>query len=91
MAVLGQVAVALELDRAIRGRWPDSLTELDPKLLTRVPTDPCDPAGGTLQYGAGRLRGDTLAVWSVGPDGEDQGGLPRDPFSGRGDLRYPLR
>jgi hypothetical protein len=55
-------AVALERYRLAKGRWPDSLEELKPTLLVKVPDDPY----GTGPLGYRRL-GDGVVVYSIGP------------------------
>src|SRR5262249_12834224 len=63
------VMLALERFRRANNRWPDRLTELVPILLSRVPVDPFDAA--PLRY---RRLDDGVAVYSIGPDGEDNAG-----------------
>jgi hypothetical protein len=63
-------ALALERFRLASGRWPASLTEVVPGYLRQVPTDPFDGQPVRL------VRfGDRVAIYSVGPDGQDNGGL----------------
>jgi hypothetical protein len=50
-------------------RLPDSLTELVPEYLAQVPVDAL--GDGPLKY---RREGDAYFAWSVGWDGEDNGG-----------------
>jgi hypothetical protein len=85
MPALGKVASAFRRDRAIlRGavvglaleryrlekrRWPKELTELVPDYLTAVPRDPFD--GQPMRY---KPLPDGVIVYSVGPDGRDDGG-----------------
>jgi hypothetical protein len=64
------VAVALERYRREHGRWPETLAELAPSYLEKVPVDPFD--GQTLRYK--RLKGSVL-IYSVGADGVDNGGV----------------
>jgi hypothetical protein len=63
------VAVALERYRRDHGRWPDTLEAMMPKYLAAVPKDPMD--GMPLRY---LRRTDGVAVYSLGPDGTDDGG-----------------
>lgn len=65
------VAIALELYHRRTGAWPQSLAELVPDLLPRLPVDRFD--GRTLRY---RLVDGTPVVYSVGADGNDDGGRP---------------
>jgi type II secretory pathway pseudopilin PulG len=62
-------ATALERYRLAHGRWPDSLAALVPEFLREVPTDPYD--GAPLRF---RRLVDQVIVYSVGADGEDDGG-----------------
>ncbi len=72
-AALGQLAVALALQawRAEHGDPPPGLSALVPEYLSEVPADPFTPRR-TLGYRPGRQP----VVYSVGPDGEDDGGRP---------------
>jgi hypothetical protein len=62
------------------GRYPGKLDELVPEFLEHVPIDPCD--GQPLFL---KRDGEWLLIYSVGPNGEDEGGAPRDPKSGSND------
>ncbi len=63
------VAVAVERHRARHGRWPESLAELTPDLIERLPVDPYD--GNPLRY---RRTADGVVVYSVGADYTDNNG-----------------
>jgi hypothetical protein len=63
------VAVAAERFRQARQRWPENLNELVPAYLSAVPRDPFD--GQPMRY---RRMADGVIVYSVGPDGKDNGG-----------------
>ncbi len=63
------VMVAVERFRRRKGRWPESLNELVPEFLARLPTDPCN--GLPLCY---RRLKDGVVIYSVGADGVDNGG-----------------
>ena len=69
---LAIVALALAAYRADHRAYPAKLAELSPKYLSEVPSDPC--AGGPLQY---RLSGGEYLLYSVGPNGKDDGGHNR--------------
>lgn len=74
------LAVALERHRRATGRFPATLEDLrrGPVAFDRIPADAW--SGRPLKYGLadGRLR-----LWSVGPDGRDDGGLLGiDPATG---------
>jgi hypothetical protein len=63
-------AMAVERYRLAHKRWPDSLKELVPALLAKVPTDPYD--GQPLRF---RRLEDGVVIYSIGPDGKDNGGI----------------
>jgi len=69
---LAQVAMAVERFHNIHGTWPENLMALRPHFLNIVPSDPFD--GQPLRYH--RLE-KGFVVYSVGPDGEDNGGRER--------------
>ncbi len=61
-----QAALAAERFRREHGRWPETLAELVPKYLDRVPEDPF--AGAPLGY---RRTADGVKIYSVGPDHQE--------------------
>ena len=63
------VALAVERFRRQHGRWADQLSDLVPAFLHAVPTDPFD--GAPLRY---RHDKEGVVIYSVGPDGKDNGG-----------------
>ncbi|MCS6975988.1 MAG: hypothetical protein NZM31_03110 [Gemmatales bacterium] len=63
------VGIAVERFRIRHGRWPNDLDELVPDFLDRVPRD-CF-TGNPLRY---RVTSEGVIIWSVGPDGVDEGG-----------------
>jgi hypothetical protein len=63
------VALAVERFRLQQGRWPDRLEDLVPALLQEIPRDPFD--GAPLRF---RRDKEGVAIYSVGPDGKDDGG-----------------
>ncbi len=66
-----RLAVALARFRLAHGDWPAALDELVPAFLDARPADRI--TGGPLRYA---VRGDRPAVWSVGADRDDDGGVP---------------
>jgi len=78
-----QIALAVRRFQAAQGRMPTALEELVPEYLDTVPVDPFD--GQPLRYV--RRDGSGFAVYSVGPDGRDNGGderpkrRPGEPFN----------
>jgi hypothetical protein len=61
--------LAAERYRQAHGRWPESLAVLVPQYLKEVPLDPFD--GKPLRL---RRLSDGLVIYSVGLDGQDNGG-----------------
>ena len=63
-----RLLIACKRYQRAQGRWPGTLQELVPAFLPAVPTDPFD--GQPFRYDPGREQ-----LWSVGPDGKDDGGI----------------
>jgi hypothetical protein len=61
--------VACERYRRRTGRWPDSLEAIPKDILPAVPTDPF--TGKPIAF---RRLEDGIVVYSIGPDGRDDGG-----------------
>lgn len=72
-----QADLALQASVKPSSPYPDSLSALAPKYLRAVPRDPFAPAS-QLRY---KRQGDSFLLYSVGPDGIDNGG---EPIKGRG-------
>ena len=66
--------LALQAYRADHGHYPEALQALVPRYLQRVPLDPFDPAK-PLRY---RREANGYLLYSIGPDGVDDGGTPID-------------
>lgn len=79
-----KVAIALERYRRAQGGWPESLDALVPEFLSELPRDWID--GEPVRY-AMREDGPPL-VYSVGPDADDDGGVPA-PANVAPRLLYP--
>jgi hypothetical protein len=62
-------AAAAERFRLQHGRWPDSLAELVPAFLRKIPTDPY--ARAPLRF---RKTEQGLVIYALGPDLQDDGG-----------------
>jgi hypothetical protein len=78
------VELALRCYRTEHGRGPDRLEQLVPDRLKRVPLDPF--SGHPLIY---RVSGTNWLLYSVGPDGVDDGGRPAGRLvSSKGDLLF---
>lgn len=82
-----QAVVAAERFRRDKGRWPEALAELVPAYLPAVPADPYDSRPLRLKRTA-----EGLAIYSVGPDRKDNGGLidRQNPVKPGTDLGYRL-
>ncbi len=82
------VHLALRAYRAEHdGRWPGSLEELvRAGYLSRVPADPFAPAFDVPLRYAPRTDGAPL-LYSIGPDGKDDGGTPLDNKAANGRYR----
>ena len=70
-----RTCLALRAFRLERGGYPESLDELTRGgYLAALPIDPFSPTRAQLLY---RRNADgTMALWSVGPDAQDDGGKP---------------
>lgn len=69
---LTMTALAMERFRLANQRLPDNLNQLVPRFLLAVPEDPCD--GQPLRF---RLLEKGYLIYSVGKDGQDNGGNAR--------------
>ncbi len=81
---MGRVAFALAAYRAEHGAYPMELAQLSPKHLAAVPEDPF--AKGPLRY----KRTETgCVVYSIGPNGKDDGGASRSFVGSDDDASIP--
>jgi hypothetical protein len=71
--------LAAERYRLANGRWPESLDDLVPAYLERVPVDPFD--AGPIKY---KQLPDGVAVYSASHDGTDDGGNLSNKFLDKG-------
>ena len=80
-------ALALQAYRAERGGFPDALSDLVTHgYLSAVPRDPFSLDGNTpLLY---RKQGDAPLLWSVGPDGKNDNGVPIEDKTKTGNAQY---
>lgn len=74
---LARVACALERHRLAKAGYPESLEQLSPDFLDRLPPDPIN--GGPLKYRP--EAPDRFVLYSVGLDGGDDGGVVSAPDS----------
>ncbi len=72
-----RTAIAVQRYRLAQGRLPQTLDDLTPAFLEAMPTDPFD--GQPLRFQALDLG---FVVYSIGPDGTDDGGRQRQPRRG---------
>ena len=84
------VSLALNTYRLNHGRYPVSLFELTPATIKELPEDPF-AVDDTFKY---KSDGRTCLLYSVGPDGNDDGGTPIDnggqTASSRPNTRYAV-
>lgn len=80
-----RTAIAFERFRLSTGRWPANLDELVPRFLPKVLLDPIDEQ--PLKF---KIDGDHYKVYSVGPNGIDDGGLDFDSIVNGEQLRKQL-
>lgn len=69
---MAQTALAVERFRLLNHRLPETLSELVPQFVPLIPIDPCD--GQPLRF---KLLEKGYSIYSVGKDGEDNGGRER--------------
>ncbi len=69
-----RTALAVERYRLDKGKLPEALDELVPGYMEAIPEDPFD--GKALRY---RKLDRGYVVYSIGPDGKDDGGLEKGP------------
>ncbi len=72
------LALALHAYHSQYGRYPQTLKQLVPAYLPSLPQDEF-AAEGTYHY---RLTGKSFLLYSVGPDGKDDGGKPIETVDG---------
>ena len=83
---VARAAVAACRYRTARGKWPGKIDDLVPGYLAIVPNDPFD--GKPLRWKSG---GDRIVIYSVGPDGKDDGGAAAyDRDTKTGDIAFTL-
>ena len=68
------LTLALHAYRLEHGRYPVSLAALSPAYLKVLPDDPFG-VKGTFKY---KISGKSYLLYSIGPDGKDDGGTPID-------------
>src|SRR5262249_13998156 len=71
-----RVESALYWYKADKGSFPKTLAELQPAYLKSAPTDPCGTTAGALLHYKVTQGGKAFLLYSIGPDGVDNGGQP---------------
>lgn len=79
-----RIVCALERCRKARGQYPESLSDLVPEFIDRLPRDVF--TGGPLQYR--RANDGRFVLYSVGWNGQDDGGVPGTPPDAPAKLDY---
>lgn len=79
-------ALALQAYKGEHGAYPSSLTELTPNYLKALPADPFARTG-PLHYQRSKKN---YLLYSIGPDGKDDGGKPIDSGSKNAPQRYQI-
>ena len=77
---LARAALALKLTKAKEGQYPASLESLPSAIMPKPLTDPF--TGKPLIY---KRKGEGFIIYSVGPNGKDDGGTPRGTRRRKGD------
>ena len=90
-AALEEAAVAVEIHRAENGVYPTHWGSLIPDPLVRAPIDPWAPSRSTLQLAIPSWDDEAIVLYSVGPDGHDDGGKAYSVETGEGDIVYRVR
>ncbi len=84
------VAVAMTRYRLDHGSYPEKLDLLVPDYLDEIPRDPFDGQPIRMTH-----KDDAWTIYSIGPDGKDDGGKPFDDKTRTGDetlvLKMPAR
>lgn len=88
---LERAAVAVEIHRAERGTYPSDWSVLIPDPLAEAPEDPWAPSRSPLQLTVPAWDPDAIVLYSVGPDGHDDGGKAYSVETGTGDIVYRVR
>ena len=88
------VGLALERWKGREGVYPERLEQLVPQDIAAIPQDPWDPEAGLLRYSV-RQTGDgsgqdAALLYSVGPDGVDNGGVGEADLGDGVDRLYPV-
>lgn len=91
IAGLERAAIAIETYHAEHGAYPTSWDELVPDLSPEPVPDPWSDVDAPLQLRVPNWDPTSIVLYSVGPDGRDDGGRVYAPETGLGDLVYIVR
>lgn len=80
---------AVEAYRRRHGAYPSELSSLVPEMLASLPPDPCSRSQAPLRYRLDETEG--YVLYSVGIDGQDQGGIAPPGGSGAEDWVFSRR
>lgn len=75
-----ELTLLLQMYRRDHDEFPEELSSLFPEYVDALPVDPCDPTGELIRYRRDGPR--SAVIWSVGPNGVDDGGEVSDTRSG---------
>ncbi len=82
---VARVGLAMCRYRAAKETFPEKLQELVPEFISAVPRDPFD--GQPLRL---KSTEQDLVIYSIGPNGEDDGGIPFGKEEQTGDITFRL-
>lgn len=82
---IAELVLAMCRYHAKNGKYPEKLDELVPGFVAFVPLDPFD--GKSMRW---KRANDKLVIYSIGPDGIDDGGAHFDPQTQKGDITFEL-
>jgi hypothetical protein len=91
IAGLERAAIAIETYHAEHGTYPTSWDELVPDLAPEPVPDPWSDTDTPLMLRTPSWDPTSVVLYSVGPDGRDDGGRVYAPETGLGDLVYIVR
>jgi hypothetical protein len=80
------VAIALTRYRLDHGKFPAKLADLVPEYLDAIPIDPFD--GNPLRS---TFKENEWTIYSIGPDGKDDGGVPMQNDDSPGDIPFIVK
>jgi hypothetical protein len=81
-----ETAIAMTRYKLEHGAYPVTLEPLVPDYLDEIPADPFDGKPLRLAH-----KADQWIVYSIGPDGVDDGGTPSEHMTKKGDITFVLK